>query len=581
MKGANKEGKFTRSRNGCWTCKARKRKCDETKPACENCVKSGRKCLGYQKLISFEGNSTNGYGNGSNRLSLKEKLAARGIDLLTLSKQKDCNTPSFIVVTSQNFKDKLKDRSVNKVITDKRNKAKFNSRSNRSQLDELIFQFSNNENLTSRSPSIQIGTTSLEGENNEIDIPWNLDMSQLQLNEQDFFIYHFIYKVVHLFDNLENSPFPKLVLRYCDIELAKSCFITLSSIHIYGYSNDVSDYDQSMNQLDVITNELVHLISYDENENDQIDSASTKDKNSITLILTKLKSLPKDLRSSKIITILILIYVQTMFSILESGRSAISEFLFRLGSIICYDVDFRDILLQDKQTKFLVMLIAWFETLSALSLPDVRKSYLRKFEFEGQDHLRLRSEDITGCPDEIFTSLLDILDLRFHIYTFGSSKDSFIQKEKIMNSLLRYRDYVPYEKFKDNNALFVERLLGAQCWSIASLMYLHRLLPCENYDSIVHSLLKEFLYVFELLGQDSNIKKQSIWPLLLAGEIATSKEDQLKVTEIFNIFYEQNKMGNVKTLKDLLNTIWNEKTTLNDILAGDGWIKSGIALLPL
>ncbi|KAH8891241.1 hypothetical protein GQ53DRAFT_841628 [Thozetella sp. PMI_491] len=38
----------TKSRNGCLTCKARKLRCDERKPACQRCTSTGRKCDGYR-----------------------------------------------------------------------------------------------------------------------------------------------------------------------------------------------------------------------------------------------------------------------------------------------------------------------------------------------------------------------------------------------------------------------------------------------------------------------------------------------------------------------------------------------------
>ncbi|KAK4109648.1 hypothetical protein N656DRAFT_715579, partial [Canariomyces notabilis] len=38
-------------RTGCLTCKARRVKCDEAKPHCQRCVKSGRKCDGYRSTI--------------------------------------------------------------------------------------------------------------------------------------------------------------------------------------------------------------------------------------------------------------------------------------------------------------------------------------------------------------------------------------------------------------------------------------------------------------------------------------------------------------------------------------------------
>ncbi|KEP51224.1 putative fungal Zn(2)-cys(6) binuclear cluster domain protein [Rhizoctonia solani 123E] len=41
---------MTRSTGGCYTCKRRKKKCDETKPRCVRCSQSGRECEGYAPL---------------------------------------------------------------------------------------------------------------------------------------------------------------------------------------------------------------------------------------------------------------------------------------------------------------------------------------------------------------------------------------------------------------------------------------------------------------------------------------------------------------------------------------------------
>jgi hypothetical protein len=40
-----------RSRNGCWPCKARKVKCDETRPTCDNCRKHGHTCDFSVRLV--------------------------------------------------------------------------------------------------------------------------------------------------------------------------------------------------------------------------------------------------------------------------------------------------------------------------------------------------------------------------------------------------------------------------------------------------------------------------------------------------------------------------------------------------
>jgi hypothetical protein len=37
----------TRTRTGCWTCRARKKKCDEARPYCQTCRNLGLDCEGY------------------------------------------------------------------------------------------------------------------------------------------------------------------------------------------------------------------------------------------------------------------------------------------------------------------------------------------------------------------------------------------------------------------------------------------------------------------------------------------------------------------------------------------------------
>ncbi|KAH7311457.1 hypothetical protein B0I35DRAFT_64431 [Stachybotrys elegans] len=43
-----------KSRTGCTTCKIRKIKCDETKPACKKCISTGRKCDGYAVIQQYQ-----------------------------------------------------------------------------------------------------------------------------------------------------------------------------------------------------------------------------------------------------------------------------------------------------------------------------------------------------------------------------------------------------------------------------------------------------------------------------------------------------------------------------------------------
>ncbi|KAJ5675539.1 hypothetical protein N7462_008436 [Penicillium macrosclerotiorum] len=43
----------TRSHQGCWTCKRRRRRCDNGHPSCENCVQRGLDCEGYEVRLRW------------------------------------------------------------------------------------------------------------------------------------------------------------------------------------------------------------------------------------------------------------------------------------------------------------------------------------------------------------------------------------------------------------------------------------------------------------------------------------------------------------------------------------------------
>ncbi|KAF2663199.1 hypothetical protein BT63DRAFT_430630 [Microthyrium microscopicum] len=72
----------TRSRFGCWPCKARKVKCGEEKPTCKNCQRQGETC-DYSIRLNWAGRSK-----------------SKGEDLMTFSTQSLPNSPSTIVFPS-------------------------------------------------------------------------------------------------------------------------------------------------------------------------------------------------------------------------------------------------------------------------------------------------------------------------------------------------------------------------------------------------------------------------------------------------------------------------------------------------
>lgn len=63
--------RFRRSRGGCATCKRRKRKCDETRPACMACRAKGIECDGYDIRLRWGSDSIASASHHGSRVSSK------------------------------------------------------------------------------------------------------------------------------------------------------------------------------------------------------------------------------------------------------------------------------------------------------------------------------------------------------------------------------------------------------------------------------------------------------------------------------------------------------------------------------
>lgn len=46
---------ITRTRNGCWTCRSRRKKCDEGRPRCQACKNLNLVCQGYGVRLKWSG----------------------------------------------------------------------------------------------------------------------------------------------------------------------------------------------------------------------------------------------------------------------------------------------------------------------------------------------------------------------------------------------------------------------------------------------------------------------------------------------------------------------------------------------
>lgn len=67
----------TRSSQGCWTCKRRRRACDKARPTCQNCAQRGLDCEGYEVRLRWgSGIASRGQFTGADK-PLKESIPSR------------------------------------------------------------------------------------------------------------------------------------------------------------------------------------------------------------------------------------------------------------------------------------------------------------------------------------------------------------------------------------------------------------------------------------------------------------------------------------------------------------------------
>lgn len=76
--------RFRRSRGGCATCKRRKRKCDETRPACMACRAKGIECDGYDIRLRWDRDNVASPSHHGSRTDSKPTTGTSGSASMTL-----------------------------------------------------------------------------------------------------------------------------------------------------------------------------------------------------------------------------------------------------------------------------------------------------------------------------------------------------------------------------------------------------------------------------------------------------------------------------------------------------------------
>ncbi|GME77898.1 unnamed protein product [[Candida] boidinii] len=86
-------------------------------------------------------------------------------------------------------------------------------------------QNENDSNDQHQQTNPEMDTSNNINNNNNMNNPPTL---KLPFNEENMMLKHFFNKLIPLLDAHPNSPWPELALKYCDFEIARSCFISLS-----------------------------------------------------------------------------------------------------------------------------------------------------------------------------------------------------------------------------------------------------------------------------------------------------------------------------------------------------------------
>lgn len=740
--------KITRSRTGCFTCKKRRRKCDEAKPYCMNCVKSGRECMGYGVRLIFDvedsrksnysfdskgeqkhgfrgrpkkqsddhdskddiiipkiennqsenvndNNNENDNGNENDNVNENENGNSNGnnnrnnngenlqqiqlkTDSTILSRDTSRNTTNSNLSNAtsdfdldftdpQKFEtaflsglDYILDNYDNELLNmldlsilpnNKNNNTNINTNehANNTINEDFQQQFHNssvgdhislaptnihektlgNLNSASRTESIQYPLLQTD----ELDLDSGNWAPQLKKKEESHILKHFFEKVIYLLDAHPQSPWPQLMMKFGSIELAKSCFLSLSSMHLYVNNGGDEFYKKGLLH---INNTMEYLIKYvktsgitqsnyqknknnDESDSNNNNDDNTNDTNEIDLnvpkIISKIKAESSKRKDANFMVILLLLYVHLLFAVLESGRSALARMFLKLAASIASDPTFNKKMKKIQESQSLLCVLSWFDTISAIVSPDCRIPYCDPKWF-GQSKDIISTDKMNGCPVGMFRVLYDLCIYRKEIMDLFSQnqcqlEDITLSYKKLMDlrdRCLHYRDYVLYILPHGSTFSYIDRLKCAQLWSLSAVLVtiqleLHyfenftefvkhnrnMILESEFPDPIptLHinseretAIVTEFMSVYNTIPPSSPIITQMVWPIFYVAVCSSTEENRNLTWAALKTLYETVKMGTIKSNMDIVQRVWDEGCSIESILGGEGWYEAGIDLLP-
>lgn len=443
------------------------------------------------------------------------------------------------------------------------------------------------ENLPFLTDFNDINKLGTEGTATSAPTPTIYDRDETDLNddapisdfEENMMLKHFFKKLLPLFDAHPSSPWPQLALKYCDFEVSKSCFIALSCIHLYEQKGAKIFYRHGMVH---INNTMEYLIGYLKDKSNE-DDKSNDNILDVDVVVKNLKKQPIEKQRSNFFVILLLIHVHSLFSIVESGRSALVRTFFELFAAIVKDSSFNNYLGTLDESSILVANLSWFDTITAVVSPDCRLPYCEETWYGTKDSPSSTTK-LMGCPGEIFTSISRFCKIRKQLKDSSTSSNNQLDLsglnktfESIRTDLLNYRDYVVLTPDMTEEEYQI-RLKCAQCWALAVLINLYRLLNPES-KPIIHGFINEFISTYNSMERTSPLVTQMVWPVFTIGCVCVTEYQRRNFKQFIDDLYGQAKMGTVHTIGLIVQECWDTGKSWEEILASKEWLESGIDFL--